>query len=158
VELCLSIGRKSERSLHELALNCRQEPEIDLSAQSRLAVLSVSPAAEDAAVLGRICQECGWSFHVARTCAEAAAVLRQVPVQVVISDRHLPDGTWRNVLAAGAGCDPAPAVIVASRTADDRLWAEVLNLGGCDVLAKPFERKEILWSVRSASQHHASAV
>ena len=31
-----------------------------------------------------------------------------------------------------------PLVIVASHLADDQLWAEALNLGAHDVLAKPF--------------------
>jgi len=36
-----------------------------------------------------------------------------------------------------------PLLIVASRLADERLWAEVLNLGGYDVLLKPFEPAEL---------------
>jgi len=44
-------------------------------------------------------------------------------------------------------------LIVASRLADDRLWAEALNLGAWDVLAKPFDRREVFRSVKSAWQH-----
>ena len=45
--------------------------------------------------------------------------------------------------------DP-PSVIVTSRLADDRLWAEVLNLGAYDVLAKPFDRTEAIRAVGAA--------
>ena len=38
--------------------------------------------------------------------------------------------------------DP-PFLIVASRLADERLWAEALNLGAYDVLAKPFDSTEV---------------
>jgi FixJ family two-component response regulator len=47
----------------------------------------------------------------------------------------------------------APSFIVTSRLADDRLWAEALNLGAYDVLAKPFERLELVRSVSSAWLH-----
>ena len=43
-----------------------------------------------------------------------------------------------------------PSLIVASRLADDRLWADALTLGAFDVLAKPFERMEVVRSVSSA--------
>jgi hypothetical protein len=33
---------------------------------------------------------------------------------------------------------------VADRFADERLWGEVLNLGGYDLLTKPFVREEVL--------------
>jgi DNA-binding response OmpR family regulator len=36
-----------------------------------------------------------------------------------------------------------PLLVVTSRVADDRLWSEVLNLGGYDVLAKPLNTKEV---------------
>ncbi len=36
------------------------------------------------------------------------------------------------------------------RLADERLWSEVLNLGGYDVLLKPFEPGEVLRVVNSA--------
>lgn len=36
-----------------------------------------------------------------------------------------------------------PKLIVASRLADERLWAEVLNLGGYDLLVKPFVADEV---------------
>jgi hypothetical protein len=36
-----------------------------------------------------------------------------------------------------------PLLVVTSRIADDRLWSEVLNLGGYNVLAKPLNMKEV---------------
>ena len=41
-----------------------------------------------------------------------------------------------------------PQLIVADRLADDALWAEVLNLGGYDLLMTPFEPEEV-WRVVS---------
>jgi DNA-binding response OmpR family regulator len=44
-------------------------------------------------------------------------------------------------------------LIVTSRLADERLWVEALNLGAFDVLAKPFDQKELVRSVSLAWLH-----
>jgi DNA-binding response OmpR family regulator len=41
-------------------------------------------------------------------------------------------------------------LIVTSDLADDRLWAEALNLGAYDVLAKPFRAAEVFRTVSLA--------
>jgi DNA-binding response OmpR family regulator len=56
---------------------------------------------------------------------------------VVICERSLPDGDWKDLLGK------TPRLIVTSRVADEALWAEVLNLGGYDVLAQPFDELEV---------------
>jgi FixJ family two-component response regulator len=48
--------------------------------------------------------------------------------------------------------DP-PLLIVTSRLADAHLWAEALNLGAYDVLAKPFDATEVIRIVSVAWQH-----
>lgn len=84
-----------------------------------------------------------WYTHHARTCGEALFVLREDAADIVVCEQNLPDGTWRAVLDAAASRSQPPPVIVTSRLADDRLWAEVLNLGGYDVLAKPLDPTEV---------------
>jgi DNA-binding response OmpR family regulator len=70
---------------------------------------------------------------------------------VVICDTRLPDGDWKAVLDALSGTPAAPNRIVISQWPDDdAIWAEVLNLGGRDVLAKPFVPEEVIWATRSA--------
>lgn len=79
-------------------------------------------------------------------------MLRQGRVPVVICERDLPDGDWKVILSAVKRLEKAPLLIVCSRLADEFLWAEVLNLGGWDVLAKPFDAREVTWSVGLAVQ------
>jgi hypothetical protein len=55
----------------------------------------------------------------------------------VICERSLPDGEWKDLLGK------TPRLIVTSYAADESLWAEVLNLGGYDVLAQPFDEQEV---------------
>ena len=54
--------------------------------------------------------------------------------------------------AAGSLQDP-PSLVVTSRLADERLWAEVLNLGAYDLLARPFNKNELTRTVALAWQH-----
>ena len=70
-----------------------------------------------------------------------------MPVVICASD--LPDGTWRDVLNQIHMLTHPPVLIVTSRLADDHLWAEVLNLGGYNVLAKPFRESEVKHVVTS---------
>ena len=68
---------------------------------------------------------------------------------VVICESALPDGTWRDVLDKINTLTQPPSLIVTSRLADDYLWGEVLNLGGYNVLAKPFRESEVTHVVAS---------
>jgi len=58
--------------------------------------------------------------------------------------------TWRELLDRTRRLPHPPLVIVTSRLADEQLWAEALNLGAYDVLAKPYDRTEVTRVVSSA--------
>ncbi len=81
-------------------------------------------------------------MHRVSTCRDAEIFLSENLVAVLISDCNLPDGDWKDILRALSCVCCAPALIVASHLADDHLWAEGLNLGGYDLLIKPFDLKE----------------
>ena len=89
------------------------------------------------------------------------APLNNLQSGVVISDAELPDGDWKTALNQLASKAVPMPLIVASRLADDELWAEVLNLGGSDVLALPFDHGEVIRSVslawRKAQDGNAAA-
>jgi DNA-binding response OmpR family regulator len=89
-----------------------------------------------------------------RSCGEARQLLYKTSVQVVICDKDLPDGSWRDILESTAALQDPPAVIVTSRLADDRLWLEVLNAGGYDVLAKPCDRQEARRTIALARRYN----
>jgi DNA-binding response OmpR family regulator len=118
--------------------------------QPCVAVLAVSALEDDHLILGHIFSHSNWALRSARNCRAALEAMRRQPVSVVICDRELPDGGWKDLLAALPDGANAPVLIVSSHSADDYLWAEVLNLGGGDVLAKPFEAKEVVWAVSMA--------
>jgi FixJ family two-component response regulator len=71
-------------------------------------------------------------------------------VPVVICERSLPDGDWETMLADTIQLAYRPRLIVTSRAADNRFWADVLHRGGYDLLAEPLRGAEVLWVVQSA--------
>lgn len=107
-------------------------------------VLSVSGSEADHRALGHLFRHTKWILLESKSCLDAIGVLRQTPVPVVICDRALPDGSWKDILQGTSGLPHPPLLIVACRLADDRLWAEVINYGGYDVLEKPFNHSELV--------------
>jgi DNA-binding response OmpR family regulator len=106
-------------------------------------VLLVSPFDEDHRHLRDILKHSNWQQHAARTQREAFDFLRETVTPVVICESDLPDGTWQDVLSQFGRMQCPPMLVVTSRMADERLWSEVLNLGGYNVLAKPLNMKEV---------------
>ena len=115
-------------------------------------VLSVSPNDEDCASLGRTFPS-GWTVIASATVASALSVLREIAIPIVICDCDLAPDTWREILDHSALLPDPPLFIVTSRLADERLWAEALNLGAWDVLAKPFDTTEVIRIVSIAWEH-----
>ena len=105
----------------------------------------VSAIEEDHRFLGRVFSQQGWMLHKTRSLESAMDLLRCDPVPVVMTERDLPLGNWKDVLAAIQQLPQVPMLIVTARLADEYLWAEVLNLGGYDVLSQPFQVTELLW-------------
>lgn len=93
-------------------------------------VLMVGPFEEDLCRLDHIFPGSSWEVRAVYTCREASALLRENAVAVVICERDLPDGNWKDLLDAAASLAHPPSLIVTSRLADEYLWGEVLNLGG----------------------------
>ena len=83
-------------------------------------------------------------MHEASDCREALALLRGQSIPVLLCERDHADGSWEDLLSATAKLPAPPNTIVFSRLADESLWAEVLNMGGFDVLITPFEPEEVL--------------
>lgn len=120
------------------------ESEVNPQPERIVSVLAVSPFEDDHVFLGNIFSHSKWHICGVRSWSEALEYLSQQRAAVVICERDLPDCDWKQVLAELAGLPDCPLLIVTSRWADDYLWAEVLNLGGYDVLMKPFDQTEVV--------------
>jgi len=117
-------------------------------------VLLVSPLPEDHASIQGILDGSNWLLRKVFTCRDALAHACDCYSAVVICERDLPDGNWKSLLSKFESLPLRPNLIVTSRLADDLLWAEVLNLGGYDVLAQPFDADEVFRVVSLAWHEH----
>jgi DNA-binding response OmpR family regulator len=129
-----------------------------LGPRRRIPILSVSPDENDHNALLEIVGELPFVLTAAWTCREAARCLDMERFGVVLCECKLPDGNWVEILNRTAGSLEPPLLIVTSRLADVSLWAEVLNLGGYDLLAKPFSRQEVRHVLTSAWVQRANPV
>jgi len=114
------------------------------------AVLIIGSLGEDRRRLLGILGARNCDIHAIDTCREAMAIMLKRIIPVVICERLLPDGTWKDLLSALDTLADRPILIVTSKIADDRLWVEVLKLGGYDVLPQPFVHREVAHAVDSA--------
>ena len=103
--------------------------------------------------LRRILQHSRWTLLECETCSEATAILRNARASVVICEATLADRTWADVFECCNRLPVPPPMIVCSRLADDRLWTEVLNRGGYNLLDEPFQDKEVYRLVSLAWRH-----
>jgi DNA-binding NtrC family response regulator len=91
-----------------------------------------------------------WGFRTAHTLTEAREWLSRNETPVVLCDSSFPHGDWKELLRLTMEMAHSPCLVVVSRLADNRLWSEVLNLGGYDVLALPVKRAEVFRTVSGA--------
>jgi len=125
----------------------------DTAHKCSVSALFVGEYEDERSLVREVFRECGWQFFEAPDRRRSTRCLRRHPVHVVIARRDMPDGSWRELLRHLRRLMRPPLLIVTSRTADEHLWAEVLNLGGYDVLAQPFEREEMVRVIASARRH-----
>lgn len=119
-------------------------------------VLSLSPSEADHVLLEKIFSHSNWTLYNTSTLRSARAFMEAHQLPMVLCECDLQPGTWKDVLEQISLIPDPPILIVTSRLADDCLWAEALNLGVYDVLAKPFDKDEVFRVVSLAWLHWKS--
>ena len=128
------------------------KPSINQPANQKITLLAVSPERGDCQSLERILDISRWSIQGASSYREATRLIWENP-SLILCERDLPDGGWKDVFREAGVLRNPPPVVVVSRQADERLWAEVLNLGGYDLLLKPFDNCEVRRVMNMAYRH-----
>lgn len=119
----------------------------------KLEVLTINNDKKECAALRSIMGHTNWIFHCVPDLSSAIQFLEKNPVPVVVCSKELPgSGTWKDVIAAVHRFPNPPDVLVYTAQPDDRLWMEVLSLGGFDLLPLPFNRNEVLRLISLASR------
>lgn len=122
-----------------------------------VSALLIGEYESDRQLLHGIFRDAGWRLLEAPDRRQALDCLERQPVHVVISQEDGPQWHWKWLLSDLRRLAHPPQLIVTSRNADDYLWAEVLNIGGYDVLPQPFNRDEVERVVAAARRHFEGA-
>lgn len=118
-------------------------------------ILGVFPLGDDRTFLQKVFDSPEWKLCTIWTFDEARTLLRASCPGVVITEARISAShCWKDLLHEIQVMGDPPPLIVADRLADDRLWAEVLNLGGYDLLMKPFDETELRRVVAMAFCFH----
>lgn len=120
--------------------------------RNKVTLLAVSPDQDNRQSLESILDADGWTIKGATSIREATRLMKDNP-SLIVCDRDLPDGTWKDLYREADRLENPPAVVVVSRNADQCFWAEVLNVGAYDVLLEPFDRSEVKRMVTMAVRH-----
>lgn len=136
--------------------NPRKEKEI-----TQIKVLSVGLGHEDSSGLTSIfrrsewpsCPGSQWKLQTTTSIRSAVSALAKEGPHIVLCEKDLGNESWRDLLNQMTHLPDPPSLIVASRLADEYLWAEALNLGAYDVLAAPFDPAEVVRVLSSAWLH-----
>ena len=99
-----------------------------------------------AIVLGRE----GYEVVVAENGRQALDELERRPVDLLISDIHMPDMTGLDVLRTAKGMNPDLAGIMVTAFASTETAIEALRMGAYDYIHKPFNVDELKIVVRGA--------
>jgi len=118
--------------------------------RSRVTIVSILLEDQDRSLIAEVCCENQWDVFFAKTCAEGWQVSEQIKPHIILLDRDLADGDWRDSLSACASSSAGACTMLISRVADDYLWNEVVCNGGYDVLPKPLRERDVLRAVRFA--------
>ncbi|MGQ9635032.1 MAG: response regulator [Bryobacteraceae bacterium] len=109
----------------------------------RNCILFISPRAEDVRTLSMMLDPSRVTIRHAAGLRQALELLAQQTFPAILTESHLPDGDWRDVVQYVRQNAKRTAVIVTDRFADVRFWIDVLEGGAYDLLPQPFYRAEV---------------
>jgi DNA-binding NtrC family response regulator len=126
-----------------------------MNTQSLSPILVASPEIESRRALTSIVNTEGWETVCASGVSECREVIATRNITVVLCDRRLTDGSYRDLLAALGCAKDKVRVIVVSRLADWGEYLEVLHHGGFDLIASPCRPTELLGAIiRARGEEH----
>jgi hypothetical protein len=114
-------------------------------------VLSIGGNPTLAVYLSGLFQKFGWTVRRSANLEQAGVFLGDNRAAVAICEETLPGAVWQDALNALNAIPDAPMFVVIGD--DKTLLDEVSALGGFDVLTRPLDEAEVIWTVASAWHH-----
>lgn len=118
------------------------------------AILVVSSESKYRRALADILNGEGWGTVCASTVGECQEILSSHNVGLVLCDRRLTDGTYRDILFLARLLGRSVRLVVTSRLADWSEYLEALQDGAFDLLAFPGETAEIIRVISQALREY----
>jgi len=106
-------------------------------------ILVVSSDLDHRRTLTSILQEDGWSPLHASRLNECRDLLAKQNVGLVFCERHLADGTYRDILSVARTSTRKVSVVVTSRLADWDEYLEALRHGAVDLIPSPCKKSDV---------------
>jgi len=119
-------------------------------------VLLASEREDDYRTLQTLLHNTKWSVARALSWDELSGFCGRAASPVVLLDRHFQRSDWRFTVSSLLQPAPNCCVILLSDVSDQYLWDELVKHGGFDILARPFERSEVLGTLSFAQRHCAA--
>jgi len=128
----------------------REQYSVPISRLQRVELLAVGAGSKDCQSLQSILSHTNWLVHWVADQHEALLFLEEYPVPVLLCPALLPDAAWSDLLHAIQVHPAPPKVLVYSSSTDSTLGCKVLEAGGYDLLATPFDRDQVLRTISLA--------
>src|SRR5689334_22470013 len=120
----------------------------DNETKSHVLVVDDDPAV--GMVLGALLQQAGYRATSVQSGARAVEVLGSEPIDAMITDLRMPGMDGMQLLAHVVRALPDVPVLVISAHATVPDAVEAMKAGASDFVQKPFDREEILYSLKKA--------
>ena len=128
------------------------------SGQRAPRVLAFVPEGFNRSMIELVSSESGWTLTIADRLVAIAESASET-AQIILFDRELWPGLWREAVGLLTRRSPRPYLILLSPTSDGNLWDELQRFGGADILRSPIDRESTLgavgraWSLWRSQQH-----
>jgi len=99
-----------------------------------------------------IARRMGFNVHTAESVPTARAILKQIPIDLMLLDMKLPGGGGLLLLEETKVLHPETAVVVMTAFATVSSAVEAMRIGAADYLTKPFALEELTAMLTRASQ------
>jgi len=99
----------------------------------------------------QLLEEIAAEIYLAAGVQEARQLLSEpTSYDLLLVHAELPDGSWQDLLPFVRNYERPCEMIVVSRLGDERLWVEVMARGAYDLIAEPYEAREVLRIIQGA--------
>jgi DNA-binding response OmpR family regulator len=117
-------------------------------AKLRQTILVVDDDQNARSLLGDIIRSEGFEVVEAENGLPALECLKQSPVNMIITDRDMPQMDGMEFLKRLREDYPTIPVLMLSGYGEESMWGKAIGLGARDYLLKPFKVKEVIAQIR----------